>query len=132
MKIINLRIWDKEEKEMYEDFLRFVTEDEINHYLPYHASDALAKGDQSRYVGQLYTGNDDMEGTPLYDGDIIHITPGFNGSDLYAEIYWKGTGYALRSDRLDSSSGYLEMVLPHAVRIGDIYRNPELKENLKG
>lgn len=125
MRSTKIRAWDEDSSVMVYEV--GITPEGI----PYTIPDDAEHSDQFDYYPSAYvmhtTGIKDGHGTEIYDGDIIHIDKRFNGVDIYGKVYWKGAGYAMLTRRgSDTSTGYLEMVIPFGVAVGNIYENPEL------
>lgn len=129
---ITFRVWDKEREEMWTpgdwpDYDRSYNLVELCCEPPKLLSGAIRQLQGDRWVVQQYTGLDDCEGTPIYEGDVV----GFGGKTCSVGWSQFEGGWILRA----ITGQVVRMNKPTAKqgdKIGNRFENPELVEGEDG
>jgi uncharacterized phage protein (TIGR01671 family) len=118
MKEIKFRAWDKENKEIYNDFHQtYMFTDSIN--------------DDNDYILMQYTGLKDKNGKEIYEGDIVRYKNDFamlgepKKTDYTVE-FKQGQFYPFITREQTDSIGYWRMMGEDVEVIGNIYEDKEL------
>lgn len=129
MRKIRFRAWDNEEKWMVDDlYISFdgdiFTDDIDPHDTPYKETE-LANAE--RYELMQYTGEDDLELHPIYEGDIVHIynEEPYMTVDMLDVVIFKNGCFTTKEHEYDFYHCGGDCLTVK----GNIYENPEL---LKG
>ena len=87
--------------------------------------------DNKQYIVEQYTGLDDINGKPIYEGDIVHgydqepdIEDGYIGSSMTDVVNFKYGAFWIG----DSRSNVMVMTPPIIEVIGNVHTKPELLE----
>ncbi|MHC1625657.1 MAG: YopX family protein [Methermicoccaceae archaeon] len=124
-KVIDFRVWDKEEKKMHYDLrpVMFGPFDDINDIF-----------DDERYIFMQYIKRQDKNGQKIYQGDILVADDGFTYVVQIEEIEGKysvvGYDHAGRGLAPHLWSWSHTTFLSLCEVTGNIYENPELLEGI--
>jgi uncharacterized phage protein (TIGR01671 family) len=119
MREIKFRAWDERRKDMYyiNDFYWF--EEEGVH-------DSNGEGHYANYILMQYTGLKDRNGKDIYEGDIIRDNDGF----LWV-VYFEDGIYCAKGGEFETIEYLIEFCPEWCEVIGNIYKNPELLEEIE-
>jgi len=125
------KAWDKNAKEWVEDFII----DRCGNY--YQTSKCEFWGDERELEIVEYTGLNDQNNVPIYEGDIFGILGGNveypNDYEIHGEVYYDIELVAFCVNKTNGGWEYLHEYV-YTLRseiIGNIYENPSLLPNTK-
>ena len=127
---IKFRVWDvKNKKVLPESYFAILGNGKLIVTLSGYYND-FTNTNQDDYVIQQYTGLNDSNDNPIYEGDILKISYGTMG-DVIGQVLYEADegGYIFQWERKGPNQHHINLncdVAFESVIVGNILENPEL------